>query len=116
MTEITLDLHNVASIVARWRTLTAAVNADLAAVIGQNGDEVVMQILDEAREETLKALVNRPVTSHEDAHGLVSVADYLMRADNREDGLEACLLRKAADFLETATNVGYDAPATKLTA
>jgi hypothetical protein len=115
MPNITLDQQNVSSVVARWRTLTAAINTDLTALIGQDGDEIVIQILDEAREETLSALVDLPVVSHSDADAFMEVAVHSLKFDQRDDGLEACLLRKAADFIETAMNVDYDAPATKLT-
>ncbi|MGF9764112.1 hypothetical protein AAII07_54315 [Microvirga sp. 0TCS3.31] len=107
MPNITREHADITSTAARWHMLTKAINTDLEKLIGREADELAVQILDRERDETLKALVELPVTYRRDAAAVVEVVAHILRYDQSDDDLEARLLSKVVDYLEDTEKADF---------
>lgn len=70
--------------------------------------EPLLDQLEDLRVQALEGayadLLAQPIATLEEAYGVASIATVMLADIRRGDGLEARLLRKAADLLETLDN------------
>jgi hypothetical protein len=109
---------DLAALITRWHAFRAANSVSLIDVIGMEQDQIVSDLIDDAEEDTLEALLAVPVTNDEEARALVKLVRVMLKTLDgcrRTDQAEVRLLRRVADYLEAPQKPDFDLPATIMT-